>query len=130
MVRKIVLIVGILVISLILFSGCIQQSPASTGQFTLNQEGQELIEQIFSTYSQQEYSTETIVVSGVDSTRTVNPAKSTKLIVSGVRNNVTILNCNVEQIIASGVDNTIYYPSDCNPKIIESGVRNTILATS
>ena len=75
------------------------------------------------------YDSETITISGMSGTRTINlPEKDVKLIISGMSNIITISKeTSVSKIILSGQDNQINLcQSIHSPELVESGLNNNI----
>jgi len=119
--NKIILeiILGVLVVAVVAFSGCIEEeTPAKPLETTPTWEDSE-------SYA---YTTETIVISGVDEVIEINRDNPIKLVISGMGNTVTISeNTVMTEIVSSGMDNTVYISRSSTPKIIQSGMDNEII---
>lgn len=99
-------ILFILIISILLISGCYELQSQST------QPKEEIKE---------------ISISGVDKEQEISSDIPVNLTIRGVRNKVTIKeNTSVNKITISGVDITIYLPEGTYPEISDSGVRTKI----
>ena len=109
------LLFGLVLVSILVTSGCLQNSSSSQElPASLDKEDSDNVE--------------TIRITGMDSTQTVSSDKPVSLVVSGMNANVTVQrNSQITSITVSGMNSIVYLPKEQDPTIEVSGLNAEVV---